>query len=86
MTQTVTKNEDVLRLREQYLTDRRLKTLYSEIASIYNCAIPKALVDFGNNTWSIVYDEKVEYEVQRIKDIINEIVKQDYSKLFNQPT
>lgn len=76
-----TKNEQIKDLHIRFLSDRRIKTLQNEIAAIYNVAIPKGILK-TDGSFKLVYDEKIEYEVNRIKMIIKDIVKEDYSGLI----
>uniref|UniRef100_A0A6M3MER1 Uncharacterized protein n=1 Tax=viral metagenome TaxID=1070528 RepID=A0A6M3MER1_9ZZZZ len=73
-------NEQIKELQIRFLSDRRIKTHQNEIAAIYNIAIPKGL-KITNGFSEIIYDEKVEYEVNRVKQIIADIVKTDYVDL-----
>ena len=81
MKSIIHKTETPQELHYRYLTDRRIATLNNEIAAIYNISIPKYILDYSEKKVEIIYDEKVEYEVQRCKNIIAEIIKTDYPEL-----
>jgi len=73
-------NEQLKELHIRFLSDRRIATLQNEIAAIYNVAIPKGLIK-TDGSFEMIYDEKVEYEVKRVRSIIEDIVKTDYTDL-----
>ena len=74
------RKELIKELHIRFLSDRRIATLQNEIAAIYSIAIPKGLIK-TDGSFEIIYDEKVEYEVNRIRSIIADIVKSDYTDL-----
>ena len=79
-------SEEQLRaLHLQFLSDRRLATLQNEIAAIYSRSIPKGMIiDKEGGIVEIHYDEIIVKEVARIRSIINDIIKREYSLLFTE--
>ncbi len=73
--------EDIMNLQIRFLTDRRLASLRLEIAAVLQVSIPVAIMKIDDGV-IITYDEKTEYEVNRIKSIIKEICDTEYSILF----
>jgi len=74
-------DRELMELHYRFLTDRRIITNINNIASIYLIAVPKAIIK-ENGQAKIIYDEKVEYEVNRIRNIIANIIESDYAELF----
>jgi hypothetical protein len=73
--------EEIRDLHHRFVTDRRITTLNNEIAALYSIAIPQALIK-KDGVATLVYDDKTEYEVRRIRLIINYIIKNDYQELL----
>jgi len=73
--------EEIKMLRYKFLTDRRIATLNNEIAAIYNVSIPKYLI-VEDGIPTIKYEERVEYEVNRVRSIITKIIEAEYTDLL----
>ena len=73
--------EEIKELHHRFVTDRRIATLNNEIAALYSIAIPQALIK-KDGVATLVYDQKTEYEVRRIRVIINDIIKNEYQELL----
>jgi len=77
------RDETLKELRHKFLTDRRIATLNNEIAALYNIAIPKAVVK-KDGVAVLIYDDKTEHEVKRIRNLIIDIVESDYKELVRR--
>jgi hypothetical protein len=72
-------------LHYKFVTDRRILSLNQEIALLYSRGIPRILATSGEPSL-IYYDDNTENEVRRCKSIRDEIIKKEYSELFNYKT
>lgn len=78
-------NEELRRIHIEYLSDRRITTLFNEIAAIYSTAIPKGLIKSKiDGTTELIFDEKVLYLVNTIKSKIDQIIRTDYKILVEK--
>jgi hypothetical protein len=84
MSDTIIKRpEEIKELHHRFVTDKRIATLNNEIAALYSIAISQALIK-KDGMVTLVYDKKTEYEVRRIRMIINDIVKNEYQELLQK--
>ena len=67
----------------RFLSDKRIAALYNEISTVYAMAIPKGFIK-EDDTFKLFYDEKVEHEVNLIRKIIDDLVKEEYLDILEE--
>jgi len=70
-------------LHRRFLSDRRINSLISEIATIYSVSIPHMVINTTQKTFELRYAENVEFEVNRIRSIIKATIETDYPELVS---
>jgi hypothetical protein len=73
--------DEIKALQFRCLTDRRIATANNEIAALYSISFPKYLI-VKDGIATLRYDERVEYEVARVRSIITAIIQTEYADLL----
>lgn len=70
-------------IRRAYLADRRIASLYNQMAVLYILAIPTIIIR-PNQPAEFIYDEDTKHEVNRLREIIVDITKSEYPFIISE--